>query len=86
MYVINVVVRVGAWGVTFVVVGGVGGGGVAVCYRAVQARLLRARAGSAGIQHRRPPPKKASVLSRVFFFILSFLPFSVLVIFVADIR
>ena len=34
--------------------------------RDLRPRLLRWRAGSAGIQHRRTPPNKASVLSRVF--------------------
>ena len=33
--------------------------------KAVHPRLMRPRAGSAGIQHRRTPPSNASVLSRV---------------------
>ena len=39
---------------------------IGVSKRAVRPRLLQPRASSAGIQHRRTPPKNASVLSRVF--------------------
>ena len=41
---------------------------IGVSKRAVRPRLLRPRAGSAGIQHRRTPPSNASVLSRVLCF------------------